>query len=347
MLLNEISEQLTNTMSTYHQLNSIYTQHPNAYVSFTSINKLGINPSTPYNTPTGIYAYPIKYVIKLKLQVPFAKDQSYIQVFNVSPTAAILYATDTKADYLNIKSAMEQVLGISVSEKSFIDVTTKTAWRAMYSKLKEHDSRRVSTQILRKAGYDGVVDFGHGMIHKNEPTQAVFFHRSKLIQLTTIMNKGAAKKTINTITQKPLDFDKWLQYLIKAISSKRDTRVELRIPSNLQDHIFDNTYPDKLSQQLNIPIKVVDHMRTYTLTHGRIKSFEPYIIQDPQSAANYALVALNKRWPEAESTIIKDPRAAVIYSTQVLKSRWPEAEQIIGSHKDAVKAYNAVFHTDI
>ena len=34
----------------------------NLFVSFTDLDKLGINPTSRYNTPIGIYAYPAEYV---------------------------------------------------------------------------------------------------------------------------------------------------------------------------------------------------------------------------------------------------------------------------------------------
>ena len=37
-----------------------YKDDPNVYISFTTIDKLGINPNSKFNTPNGIYTYPIK-----------------------------------------------------------------------------------------------------------------------------------------------------------------------------------------------------------------------------------------------------------------------------------------------
>ena len=43
--------------------------------------------------------------------------------------------------------------------------------------------------LMRKTlGYDGVVDHGYGIIHPNEPTQAVFFSKNKIRQLELIDN---------------------------------------------------------------------------------------------------------------------------------------------------------------
>ena len=43
-------------------------------------HKIGINPKTEYNTPIGIYAYPVDYVLDKGRKVPFAGDEPYIQV---------------------------------------------------------------------------------------------------------------------------------------------------------------------------------------------------------------------------------------------------------------------------
>lgn len=67
------------------------------FISFTSVDKLGIYPSSTYATPIGIYSYPLSYVIKkikaaikdgkslglLKMVevVPFAGDAKFVNVF--------------------------------------------------------------------------------------------------------------------------------------------------------------------------------------------------------------------------------------------------------------------------
>ena len=41
------------------------TSVPNSFVSFTKVDKLGINPGSTFNTPLGIYSYPSFYVMEL------------------------------------------------------------------------------------------------------------------------------------------------------------------------------------------------------------------------------------------------------------------------------------------
>lgn len=57
---------------------------PDVYFSMTDVNKLGIKPTSDFDTPLGIYAYPLnaEFFQKLKAgRLPFAGDRRYIQVF--------------------------------------------------------------------------------------------------------------------------------------------------------------------------------------------------------------------------------------------------------------------------
>ena len=44
-----------------------YKDDPDVYISFTTIDKIGINPLSKYNTPIGIYCYPLKEFINQRL----------------------------------------------------------------------------------------------------------------------------------------------------------------------------------------------------------------------------------------------------------------------------------------
>jgi hypothetical protein len=50
--------------------------------------KLGINPQTKYNTPIGVYAYPVDYILSNvsedAFSVPFAAQMNYLHIFSVS-----------------------------------------------------------------------------------------------------------------------------------------------------------------------------------------------------------------------------------------------------------------------
>jgi len=52
------------------------------FVSFTDLNKIGVNPTSKYDTPLGIYFYPVDFVLGFKTtgELPFAGERKYAQV---------------------------------------------------------------------------------------------------------------------------------------------------------------------------------------------------------------------------------------------------------------------------
>ena len=63
-----------------------YKDDPNIYISFTELPKIGIYPLSEYNTPIGIYTYPLKKIwpdiekVKDTRKIPYGKDRDYIFV---------------------------------------------------------------------------------------------------------------------------------------------------------------------------------------------------------------------------------------------------------------------------
>jgi len=93
----------------------------NLYLSFTSIEKLGINPMSTYNTPIGIYAYPASYVLSMTRgggrdddtlwspdqDLPFAGEKPYIQVFTARNPEKVIHCYH--AEEYQIKSPKAEV----------------------------------------------------------------------------------------------------------------------------------------------------------------------------------------------------------------------------------------------
>lgn len=64
---------------------------------------------------------------------------------------------------------------------------------------------------------------------------------------------------------------------------------------------------------------------------ARIQEFEPFIIQHPFSAAEYASICIHGPWPEAESMIGTDANASFHYAKTVMKGRFQNGENAIAS----------------
>lgn len=106
-------------VSTYEQLLK-YKDNPNIHISFTEINKIGINPSSPYDTPLGIYCYPLQkvwqyYKIDAKkslASLPFQSQTKYIQVLEWNGKGKFikdLATTYTDADLRNDIKAIKDL----------------------------------------------------------------------------------------------------------------------------------------------------------------------------------------------------------------------------------------------
>ena len=65
-----------------------YRGKGNIFGSFTSLPKLGINPQTTYQTPVGVYSYPVDFILANVrgdvFSVPFAESQPYLHIFSVA-----------------------------------------------------------------------------------------------------------------------------------------------------------------------------------------------------------------------------------------------------------------------
>ena len=184
----------------------------NSFVSFTEIEKLGINPKSTFRTPLGIYCYPSEYILKqthtlLKKQgnelpmssLPFAGENPYINIFNID--GHILRIDNMTLDKYNellallrttLKSKYNKVYDIEKQFDKIIDESFDKAFHKMLlggllwyitmelsiyiGKQTSKSSILLWNVLFRDIGIDCVVDIGKGIIHEAEPTQAVIFN---------------------------------------------------------------------------------------------------------------------------------------------------------------------------
>lgn len=223
----------TNTKTTALKELGKYAGRPDIFVSFTddvtrgkgqhakSVNrpvpKLGINPINHYNTPLGIYTYPIDYVLSRSGKVPFAGNLPYIWV--VESTGNLLdLCSYTDAD---LESDLEKLEDIShytthVRENMRSASVQTPGGKLWYVLMKLSDSYGNSNKIkpttawsklIKKLGYTGAHDScGHGIIHSSEPTQAFFVSRESFKTLEVIDNdlhKKGPSYTMSYLSKNP------------------------------------------------------------------------------------------------------------------------------------------------
>lgn len=188
----------------------------NAFASFTEKDKLGINPQSVYDTPLGIYAYPLNYVLDTIKQrsgtfsLPYGGNHPYINLFGVkgnvidiskmNKTDVEKYQNIIVQKYRNIsKEIMDQVIEdaydysrIPSKGGGFWYVTLRISSMLSSGNYFGIDESRKNAimwnKLFRDIGIDVVVDNGSSVIHENEPTQAVVFNPRSIINLKRIHN---------------------------------------------------------------------------------------------------------------------------------------------------------------
>lgn len=188
--------------------NSKYVAGPNDVITPKSRSnlgyKLGLNPKSKFDTPIGIYSYPLKaaweyYKIGSGGKFPYGTEEPYCYVFkpNKSPLniqdftnicwdKIIEMAQDifTDTEITNIfDEAKEPMDGSDIKVGQIWNIMRYLSKESGISSRRQKNRNRSSdpvlwTKILKKLGVTSIVDkSGTGIIHENEPVQAVFFAR--------------------------------------------------------------------------------------------------------------------------------------------------------------------------
>ncbi len=164
-----------------------YEKKGNLFIHFTFVPKLGVYPNNKFDTPTGFYAYPLKYA-EMRY---FATDRPYGVVLAPKPGANILHISqygdsDLQRDIAKLREKFsisnEDIEGWKSDAR--IKSPAGMIWnitRNLSERLGGKPVHRWSSVLWKVLGYDGVNDDrGAKVIHPGEPYQAVFFNTRSL-----------------------------------------------------------------------------------------------------------------------------------------------------------------------
>ena len=177
----------------------------------TSGSKLGINPKSKYNTPIGIYTYPIDHVLSKRGKVEFAGKEPFLYV--VQATKPLLDLNNYTEEDFERDSEKLIDMGFKgyLRDEGIDNATHKTPagwlWNwtrlaGIYADVSGSTNPPVKwSKILRSLGYSGAKDDGSGIIHGSEPTQAVFFSKDAVKVLEVIPNRLVSKPLKRTLSQ--------------------------------------------------------------------------------------------------------------------------------------------------
>lgn len=195
--LPTVAEELTKYISN--------PDKPEYYMQFSYVNKLGINPSSKYNTPVGIYSYPItEYSLRSLMagQIPFASDRTYIIVFKPRSDKGIIYNPDPGMGYAGAIPVEGFSGGLTRDEFfDFVKEIYSDDFVLDYSKRHMGKTFRSPMSWLRGAQRDVNVAKGGRITPSNKK------------MLRDIIVKVAAKNYPSLQTK--MDVSKWYTYVVK------------------------------------------------------------------------------------------------------------------------------------
>ncbi len=345
-LIEKRKNPLLNPKINKQQLIEKYKNDEDVYISYRSIDKIGINPNSKWKTPNGIYTYPLKQAYELYFSkgkdVPFASEQPYLYFIKVKPEYKdnLLYVDSySKNDYNKDLTKLKDKFNLSKEEiKRYQGIHPGNDYETMdydddgfpiylekemsnlspINKLmnitrwlsqpgdkhieKVGNPNKWTLIFLKVLNYYGIVDKkGMGIIHKNEPMQAVFFTTKAFTVIDT-------KYDINVKT--PTD-----AYIALVNDDFKDEKVKKQLYSILFKDAY-TTYMYAKDQEKKFPEgeKIIAKNAKYSylyalnILNGPFKQGEAAISKHPEYSYRYAYYVLNSRFPEGEPAIKQDPK---------------------------------------
>jgi len=203
-----------------------YKNKPGFFMHFTDVHKLGINPKSNFNTPLGIYGYPITDILieqYEKSYLPFAGDRKYIVIFRMKEWTTFNQESSVVTEEILLET-VNKVKELCVKNQNITDEKLKNQLEKRIDgifELSKKETRNQSSQgifwyfvmqvsnmikpyqdmsntsgwslLLRQLGYKAFFDQGLGIIHSNEETQAFSLTKDN-VDLVEIVENGNNKE---------------------------------------------------------------------------------------------------------------------------------------------------------
>ena len=184
-----------------------YVDQPGIFFHMSKSDSVwGVNVQTKYNTPAGIYLYPLDlnhYDQLIDGQLPFLASNPYIWIFKVDGNiikSSTYSSQDLSYDIEKLKE---------IDDEKIVDIANKASIKA----IKNHPLSKLFyiiynlsggigsasiakvTNLFKKLNYDGIFDDqGLGIIHAGEPIQAVIFSTKNCKPIEIVTNERVKER---------------------------------------------------------------------------------------------------------------------------------------------------------
>lgn len=284
----------------------------NLFVSFTSLEKLGVNPQSKDKTPIGIYSYPAEYAFEEmgeyfdpEKAMPYAGNRPWVNIFKMRGDFVDLNMSDGEVKYYYSK--IQDVIKKSVNDVEYLDEALDTFksilknanikarqpqipggkfWYVTYETSnflsqadffdhKWNNRPPVNWNLLfRIMGIDGIIDPGLSIIHENEPNQAVCFSRKSVHNVNRVANKYSPEKLENNEKLRVLQSGS-VEEQFKLIKQNSNWLLKLKNPS---EELLLKLIDTSKSHIFNILIATVQGKTNQKIQHAAV-SKDPQCIQ--------------------------------------------------------------------
>lgn len=172
-------------------------ENPKFFIHFGFIDRVGINPQSKFDTPNGVYAYPLTqeiFDLLLANKLPFANDRPYLHVISCERPIVNL-KNYSQEDLMRDSSFVQRSKLMSGTDmwNAMMTAKNKTPAGQMWNitRIAAHKDKNKWNALFRKMGYAGFYDPGLSIIHESEPTQLVIVETSAVIRVKTMINPYA------------------------------------------------------------------------------------------------------------------------------------------------------------
>jgi hypothetical protein len=236
-----------------------YQYDPDVYISFTEIDKIGINPQSKYNTPVGIYTYPLKefaekYIFgsmsavdeynKLHIKntvgsyAPFAGNAKYINFIRCKDKSHFI--NDMYKDYgsdnydRDIKILEEKYKQIFSIDENTLNNLTKEIWNFMISR-----TSLTTTTLMAEVNY--IIDQTFSEINSNTITKTINSFEDDFKKLIVKPDKIQLEWIISLILELLPQWDNFITSANNSAKSFNPVMMMWNIARLLAQKLSDNT----------------------------------------------------------------------------------------------------------
>ena len=186
-------------------------RYPNAWIHFSNVQKLGVNPQKTHRDPPGIYFYPVKWLFTDDPSLSqFGTEWPYYYIVKLNRAAKIINLGKIKAEevvsiaqrngwYAELQAIQADPAILTSKDNPMEKRLLRKPGGLFYATLDYLANVKGQSWLKMLHGYNGLFDPNFGIISKGEISQMVVFGRQNFTVLAHGDNKDNTAKAYASI----------------------------------------------------------------------------------------------------------------------------------------------------